>query len=154
MVNVGRDAMHCVSTEIHINFKAKADGEYTLTVQPEGVEMGYLHLIDNLTGADIDLLTTPSYTFSAGYNDFISRFKLVFSANEDQSENFAFISNGEIIVNGKGTLQVIDVLGHVILIRDVEMSYYGVSTAGMTPGVYVLRLINGNDVKTQKIVIE
>ena len=29
-----------------------------------------------------------------------------------------------------------------------------VPTAGMTAGVYVLRLINGNDVKTQKIVIE
>ena len=157
IVCAGRDGACTVSTgvnEIPVNFKAMKDGEYTLTVQPEGVEMGYLHLIDNLTGADIDLLTTPSYTFSAGYNDFISRFKLVFSANEDQSENFAFISNGEIIVNGKGTLQVIDVLGHVILIRDVEMSYYGVSTAGMTPGVYVLRLINGNDVKTQKIVIE
>ena len=28
-----------------------------------------------------------------------------------------------------------------------------VSTSGMTPGVYVLRLINGNDVKTQKMVI-
>ena len=28
-----------------------------------------------------------------------------------------------------------------------------VPTSGMTPGVYVLRLINGNDVKVQKIVI-
>ena len=29
-----------------------------------------------------------------------------------------------------------------------------VSTNGMTEGVYVLHFINGNDVKTQKIVIE
>ena len=29
-----------------------------------------------------------------------------------------------------------------------------VSTTGMTPGVYVLRLINGDEVKTQKMVIE
>jgi len=28
-----------------------------------------------------------------------------------------------------------------------------VPTAGMTPGVYVLRLIDGSDVRTQKIVI-
>ena len=28
-----------------------------------------------------------------------------------------------------------------------------VPTSGMTAGVYVLRLINGNDVKTQKIVV-
>ena len=71
-----------------------------------------------------------------------------------ENKVFAFISNGEIIVNGEGTLQVIDVLGHVILIRDVETSYHGVSTSGMTPGVYVLRLINGDDVKTQKMVIQ
>jgi hypothetical protein len=29
-----------------------------------------------------------------------------------------------------------------------------VSTSEMTPGVYVLRLINGDTVRTQKIVIE
>ena len=29
-----------------------------------------------------------------------------------------------------------------------------VTTEGMTPGVYVLRLINGNNVMTQKMVIE
>jgi len=28
-----------------------------------------------------------------------------------------------------------------------------VSTNGMTPGIYVLRLINGNDVKVQKVVV-
>jgi hypothetical protein len=31
---------------------------------------------------------------------------------------------------------------------------HAVSTSGMVPGVYVLRLINGDNVKTQKIVIE
>jgi hypothetical protein len=34
--------------------------------------------------------------------------------------------------------------------RDVARN---VSTSGMPAGVYVLRLINGNDVKTQKIVV-
>ena len=34
------------------------------------------------TGADIDLLQTPSYTFEARTTDNTSRFKLVFSVNE------------------------------------------------------------------------
>ena len=38
-------------------FNQNEDGTYTITVSPEGVEMAYLHLIDNMTGADIDLLT-------------------------------------------------------------------------------------------------
>ena len=65
--------------EMPLNFKAAKNGEYTITVNPEAVEMDYLHLIDNLTGADIDLLATPSYTFDAKTTDYASRFRLVFS---------------------------------------------------------------------------
>ena len=154
IVSVGsRDAMHCVSTEVPVNFKAKENGEYTITVNPENVNLDYLHLIDNMTGADIDLLTTPSYTFTARNDNYASRFKLVFNALDSDFENddFAFISNGEININGEGTLQVIDMLGRVIVCRD---AMHCVSTAGMTPGVYILRLINGNNVKNQKIIIE
>ena len=64
---------------------------------------------------------------------------------------FAYIHNGDIIINGEGTLQVMDVMGRVIVCRDARPC---VSTQGMTPGVYVLRLIQGDKVRTQKIVIE
>ena len=151
--------------EMPLNFKAHADGQYTLTVNPEGVELSYLHLIDNMTGADVDLLAAgpstgsgASYTFTAKTTDYESRFRLVFAANNEDgsstgSEAFAFISNGNIIVNGTGTLQVIDMTGRVM--RTVGLSQCGsrTTTAGMTPSVYVLRLINGNNVKTQKIVV-
>ena len=36
--------------EMPVNFRAAKNGTYTLTVNPEGVEMNYLHLIDNMTG--------------------------------------------------------------------------------------------------------
>ena len=62
--------------EIPVNFKAKENGQYTITVNPENVEMSYLHLIDNMTGADVDLLQTPSYTFEARTTDSAERFKL------------------------------------------------------------------------------
>ena len=162
--------------EIPLNFKAKEDGQYTLTVNHEGVEVGYLHLIDNLTGTDVDLLaasvpelvegpnmvtgtstgSATSYTFTAKTTDYESRFRLVFAPNNEDgsstgSEAFAFVSNGNIVVNGEGMLQVIDVMGRVIVCRDAMNR---VSTSEMTPGVYVLRLINGDNVKTQKIVIK
>ena len=141
--------------EMPLNFKAKENGQYTISVNPEGVVMSYLHLIDNMTGADVDLLATQTYTFIAKTTDYDSRFKLVFAsicedANDD-NETFAFISNGNIIVNGEGTLQVIDVTGRVVVCTDGACT---VSTSGMTAGVYVLRLINGNEIKTQKIIIK
>ncbi len=169
-VGNGRDVARNVSTnEMPVNFKAAEDGTYTLTVNPENVEMGYLHLIDNLTGNDVDLLALrqaqgpASYTFTAKTTDYASRFKLVFSVKDASTdsasdETFAFISNGNIIItdgpstgSGTYTLQVIDMTGHVVRSTDVARN---VSTAGMTPGVYILRLISGNDVKTQKIVVE
>ena len=157
IVCAGRDGACTVSTmdvnEMPLNFKAKENGEYTITVNPEGVTFGYLHLIDNMTGADVDLLNTPSYTFTARNDDYASRFKLVFNAlgSDSENEDFAFISNGEIIISGEGTLQVIDMLGRVIVCRD---AMHCVSTAGITPGVYVLRLVNGENVKTQKILVK
>ena len=170
---VGRDGVHTVSTEVPVNFKAKENGTYTLTVNVEGVQMAHLHLIDNLTGADIDLLhhnaaiagrnpqsPTPSYTFTAKTTDYASRFRLVFAPvcedADDNDETFAFISNGNIIItNAKAgaMLQILDVTGRIIVSREGD-AMNRVSTSGMTPGVYVLRLINGDDVKMQKIVIE
>lgn len=143
--------------EMPLNFEAKESGSYTISVNPESVEMDYLHLIDNMTGTDVDLLATPSYTFESKTSDYVSRFRLVFSANgntdNENEETFAIISNGNIIVTGDyadATLQIVDMLGRVVVNTDVA---HNVSTNGIASGVYVLRLINGNDVKTQKIVI-
>ena len=140
--------------EMPLNFKATKNGEYTITVNPEAVEMDYLHLIDNMTGNDIDLLASPSYSFNAETTDYASRFRLVFSVCGDadgDNEDFAFINNGNIIINGEGTVQVIGMTGRIIV--SVDEGTRCISTAGMTPGVYVLRLIEGDDVKTQKIVV-
>ena len=143
--------------EMPLNFKAAKNGTYTLDFKVENMEADYLHLIDNITGADIDLLATPSYSFEGKADDYESRFKLVFSNYEDADDDnvhFAYYADGEIRLVETchdASLQVVDMMGRVVLAGDAMNR---VSTSGMTAGVYVLRLINGNDVKTQKIVIE
>ena len=141
--------------ELPLNFEAAVNGRYTLDFTGEDVTFSYLHLIDNLTGADIDLLQTPEYTFEACRSDYKSRFRVVFSAsgNDNESENteFAFISDGNIIGHGTGTLQVIDMLGRQLLSRQVN-SDFRLSISDLAPGVYVLRLMDGNQIKIQKIV--
>jgi hypothetical protein len=153
--------LESATDELPVHFKAQENGTYTLTVSEslnsKFLILNYLHLIDNLTGNDVDLLVTPSYTFEAKVTDYESRFKLVFEANEDNdnnldnNDNFAFVDvYGNLMIKGTGVVQIVDMLGHVLVYRDAKLC---VSTAGMTPGVYVLRLINGDDVKTQKIVL-
>jgi hypothetical protein len=140
-----------------VNFRANENGQYTLTVNPENVEMNYLHLIDNMTGADIDLLQTPSYSFNATTTDYESRFKLVFASDAStgsaSDETFAFYSNGNWVINnaGNATLQVVDLMGRILSSETVNGSVS--KTINATPGVYMLRLINGENVKVQKIVV-
>ena len=68
--------------ELTINFKAEKDGSYILTFSAEKVKFDYLHLIDSLTGDDVDLLSNSSYSFEAMTTDSASRFRLVFSAEK------------------------------------------------------------------------
>ena len=146
--------------EMPLNFKAAQNGTYTLNFETENLDLDYLHLIDNMTGADVDLLASPSYSFEGRANDYESRFKLVFSNYEDtvgDNAAFAYINDGNIIVTGvedasNASLQVMDMMGRVFVSHSGGIQC--IPTAGMTAGVYVLRLINGDSVKTQKIVIE
>ncbi len=146
-----------VQGELPLNFSASKNGTYTLSIDTENVDMNYLHLIDNMTGTDVDLLQTSSYTFEANLNDYESRFKLVFAAAcedvEGDSESFAFFSNGNWVINnnGKATLQIIDLNGRVLCNEQINGCYSKSFEA--TPGVYMLRLINGDNVKVQKVVV-
>ena len=142
--------------EMPVSFKAKENGNYTLSLSSEEVAFSYLHLIDNMTGNDVDMLQTPNYTFNAKTTDYASRFKLVFATKDGpstDSETFAFYSNGSWVISNEGeaTLQVIDVNGRILSNEAVNGSVSKAVNAA--PGVYVIRLINGDDVKTQKIVV-
>lgn len=70
--------------ETPICFKAMKDGSYTLCFDVENVGLGYLHLVDSLTGNDVDLLATPNYSFEARTTDDAARFMLVFACNDGQ----------------------------------------------------------------------
>ena len=63
-------------SEMPLNFKAAKNGTYVLDFKVENMETNYLHLIDNMTGIDVDLLTTPSYVFEASTDDYEARFRL------------------------------------------------------------------------------
>jgi hypothetical protein len=137
-------------------FTTQQSGIYTLNFDKKHMDCSYLHLIDNATGADIDLLSTPSYTFDSKDCYYATRFKLVFSeeATNEIADSFAYLSNGELMINNSGnaTLQVMDLTGRIVRTENIQDSYS--MSLNLSAGVYMVRLINGNDVKTQKIVVE
>ena len=140
--------------ELPVSFRAATNGSYTFSMAMEEVEMNYLHLIDHKTGADVDLLQTPSYTFEASTADYECRFTLVFARGASTTDDtFAYYNGSQWVVSSEAdaTLQVVDMMGRVLSSQsingDAEVSI------DRAAGVYLLRLINGSDVKVQKIVI-
>ena len=138
-----------------VNVKVAKTGKYTISISNEDVDFSYLHLIDNFTGMNIDLLNDPSYTFTASVRDNENRFRLVFSTIDSNidatSDIFAYQSGDEIIVNGEGELQIFDVMGRFVGNMTVNGSER-ISASSFANGVYVFRMV-GNEVKTQKIVV-
>lgn len=138
--------------ELPVNFEAKRSGSYTLAVSSE-LSFNYLHLIDNKTGADIDLLATPSYSFEAQTTDYASRFRLVFATGNSE-DTFAFYSNGSFVINNEGeaTVQVMDVTGRMLSSEAINGSA-SINVEGAA-GVYMVRLVNGENVRVQKIIVK
>ena len=121
--------------ELPLNFKATRNGTYTFNINIVNVDLDYLHLIDNLTGADINLLQTPSYSFEAKTSDYESRFRLVFNEKivNNPDNDFDFSS---------GNIQILDVNGRIVA-TDLNDK--------LAPGVYILK--NTDNQKTKKIII-
>ena len=151
------------SGKLPVNFEPAENGTYTINVNPENLNMKYLHLVDNQTGDDIDLLRTPSYSFESNTTDYADRFVLVFKVAvnpfhqlvvKDDTKVFGFYSNGEWIINNEGDaiLQVVDVNGQIMSNEEINGSVSKHIDAA--PGVYMLRLIKGKDIMVQKIVIK
>lgn len=144
-------------TEIPMNFTADHKGSYTISFNTENFEEEYLHLIDVVSGDNIDLLVTPSYTFEADADEYASRFRIVFGTtdiNDDpatSSEPFVYISNGNLVINnieGTASMQIVDMLGRIVRTETVCGSYN--KPHNLKAGAYVITL----DGRAQRIVIE
>lgn len=133
-------------------FETKKMANYDLSFDVKG-DFSYLHLIDRMTGADVDMLIDETYSFVSSSADDADRFvvRLSYNTISNSDDNFAYQSGNDIFVSGDGTLQVFDVMGRMIAKQQIS----GAETICVSPmptGVYVFRLV-GNDIKTQKIVV-
>lgn len=78
-------------------FEPKENGVFTVESSLLNAEVKYLHLIDNFTGVDIDLLKTPRYTFRADTTDVSNRFVLMLAAGAYPEDEPIGLRGREII---------------------------------------------------------
>ena len=146
--------------KLPVSFEPSEDGVYSISVNSENVHVRFLHLIDHQVDVEVDLLQNPNYVFKAKTTDPADRFTLVFKTGHykelfaSDSGSFSFCNNGNWIIDNEGDaiLQVIDVNGQIL--SSEEISGCVSKHIEAAPGVYMLRLVNGSDVKVQKIVVE
>lgn len=145
-------------TEIPVTFVAKTMGEYTIGVEAEKCDYSRIILVDRLTGNETNMLL-EDYTFMATSNDNADRFLIKLSMESDtdtNTENFAFINNGNIIINnieGQGVIKVFDVTGRSVS-EYTEFESAVLPAADYNTGMYIIQMSDGNGLKVQKIVIE
>ena len=139
-------------------FTTEEDGVFTLSWNTLHGNFTSLRLIDNLTGVNYDMLANDSYTFEAKTSDYASRFYITFTCTDideylDGDDNFAFFDGSEWIINGKGNLEVVDVLGRVLFAERLYNDQNRINLNGYAKGVYLIRISDNKNTRVQKIVV-
>ena len=147
--------------EVPIAFDASIMGKYTISIDASKCNHEEIYLIDNLSNEKIDIINND-YTFIATSSGNKERFTLLFTGNNDESSNnnttetFAYICNGDIIISdieGSGNVYVYDIMGRPVLTRNANGNA-NIPTSSLSDGIYIIRLIDDNGIKTQKITIK
>ena len=109
-----------------------------------------------------DMNICNTYTFTSGIVNNANRFKLHFGnlltgiSSSEIANTFIYTSGKSIYVNTSlvnGYLEIFDVLGKNLLYKNIDKGLSKVNVE-LAEGVYFVKVITGNNVKTQKIVIE
>ena len=141
-----------------LNFEAESMSMFTISLSEAGNDFTQIYLEDRLTGEKVNLLT-DSYSFLHSKSNTKERFVLSFVNKQQTTDNshFAYINNGEIIINdinGNAQINIYDVTGRRVYNNANMDAACHVHTYGYSSGVYIIRKIDDEGIKTQKIVIE
>ena len=140
--------------EIELNFNANQMGNYTISIEPNG-KFQTVTLVDRFTGIETNMLL-EDYSFTAMSNENNNRFIVKLAVSDQQSavsDNFVYQSGEDLIIDAEGTVQIIDVMGRVLLSDEVESTNNRINVSGFQNGTYMVRVINGSEVKVEKVVI-
>ena len=139
--------------EVELFFKVAHIGEYNIHIEPNG-EFEYITLVDKANGSETNMMTS-SYSFTATLKENGNRFSLKFATGKgaDGQENFVYQSGSELIINGEGHLQIIDLMGRMVYSDEVTDDNSRIDMSSFNKGAYIIRMINEECVKTQKITV-
>ncbi len=140
--------------EIALNFDAKQMGNYTISLDING-KFENVTLVDRFTGIETNMLIEDEYSFTATSNDSHERFFIRLGNGQQPTADsqFVFQSGEELILSIEGTVQIVDMLGRVVYSNDHSNGNNRISVSEFNDATYVVRVVNEEGVKVQKVVI-
>ena len=142
------------TTEVALNFNAKEMGNYSISLDVNG-KFETVTLVDRFTGIETNMLLEDEYTFTATSNDSHNRFvvRLAQGSQLEAQSQFVYQSGEELILSIEGHVQIVDMLGRVVYSNEHSNGDNRISVSEFNNAAYVVRVINEEGVKTQKVVI-
>ena len=139
--------------EVELYFNANKMGNYTISIEPNG-EFETVTLVDRFTGVETNMLL-EDYNFTAMSSDNHNRFivRMVNRQQTTDNSHFVYQSGEELILNIQGDVQIVDVLGRVVYNGKAMNDINRINVSSFNSGAYMIRVMNGNDVKVEKVVI-
>ena len=142
------------TTEVALNFNAKEMGNYSISLDVNG-KFEAVTLVDRFTGVETNMLLENEYNFTATSNDNPNRFVIRLDNGQQTTDNgqFVYQSGEELILSIEGHVQIVDMLGRVVYSNEHANGDNRISVSEFNNAAYVVRVINEEGVKTQKVVI-
>ena len=142
------------TTEVALNFDAKEMGSYTISLDVDG-EFESVVLVDRFTGVETNMLLEDEYTFTATSNDNVNRFviRLAQGSQLEAQSQFVYQSGEELILSIEGSVQIVDMLGRVVYSNEHASGNNRIYVGEFNDASYVVRVVNEEGVKVQKVVI-
>ena len=129
-------------------------GSYTISFDING-EFETITLVDRFTGVETNMLLEDEYNFTATSNDSHNRFVIRLANGQEPTANSQFVyqSGEELILSIEGSVQIVDMLGRVVYSNEHADAYNRINVAEFNNATYVVRVVNEEGVKVQKVVI-
>jgi hypothetical protein len=142
------------TTEVELFFEAKEMGSYTISLDVNG-EFETVTLVDRFTGVETDMLVENEYSFIASSDDNANRFVIKLANGQEPTANSQFVyQNGEeLILSIEGSVQIVDMLGRVVYSNEHSDGDNRIDVSEFNDATYVVRVVNEEGVKVQKVVI-
>ena len=141
-------------SEVELSFVASQMGNYSISLDING-EFEEVTLVDRFAGIETNMLLENEYNFTATSRDNANRFVVKLDNRQQTTDNSQFVyqSGEELILSIEGSVQIIDMLGRVVYSNEHSNGDNRINVSEFNNAAYVVRVVNAEGVKSQKVVI-